>query len=371
MGDIITPEQTTRHESGLEFLQPSPHYRGLSSGFSQRCFGQLLDDPQFTTLGQMHDMADTLDSVTLRKVWYSNVKAEGDYLGREIEQIEDEGHRATVSSRSRKVYAYVSQDYTPVNDADAFNPLMEVAQERGLKPVGRFDGMGTGMTRGHVIFTNPEFKVRLLEDYDDDIMLGVRMSNSYDTSAAVSMDVFGVRMVCINYNLWGRMLGYIHQPHVNFNPEHLARGTKRFLEDVVKRSPVLSQVAQRAFEVPVVTVEIPDLLWAVDMPIRGIEKIASAPSVYNPEIETRGLNMWTLYNGVTAYLTWGREKGAHYLEATMDYAKAATELLNAEHDTLIEKGKAAREKYEERLERREAQKQTLKVVRYDGGTTDF
>lgn len=360
----MEPERTTRHESGLDFLQPSEHYRGLGTGFRHRCFGQLLSQPQFTTLDEMRGIANTLDSVTLGRVWYSGRTGQ--------EQIEDVSHRATVSNRSGKVYAYVSSDYTPVNDADAFKPLMDVARENGLKPIGRFDGIGSGCTRGHVIFTNPEFRVRLLEDYNDDIMLGVRMTNSYDTQASVQMDVFGIRMVCSNYNLWGRMLGFIRQPHVNFSHENLERMTKSFLNDVIERSPILSELAQKALETEVINVDVQDLLWAIDLPLGGIKSVSSAPQKYNPDIDRMGLNMWTLYNSVTAYLTWGRDKGAHYFETSMDYAGKATELLNVDMDILLKKGKEAREKYEEHRRNRDVkkEKQTVKVVRHGTDSSD-
>jgi hypothetical protein len=261
---------------------------------------------------------------------------------------EDKRRFATVSNSSDRVYAYVSKDYTPVNDLDAFSPLMDVAQENGLKPIGRFDGVGTGLTRGHVIFANPEFKVRLLEDYDDDIMLGVRM-------------------VCINYNLWGRTLGYIWQPHVNFDAENLQDAVKGFLNSIVKKSSILSVRAQRALETEVLTMEIPDLLWAIDLPIGGIGEISANPATYNPDIEGMGLNMWTLYNGVTAYLTWGRPKGAQYYETSMEYALAATQLLSSEHDALFGKGRETRERYSERMKNRDREKQTVRVVKYDSG----
>jgi len=362
----MTPEQATRHESGLEFLRPSEHFSNLGRRSGSRCFGQLLNYPQFTTLEQMRDMATRLDSVTLRRIYYSDTPMDRED-GRIPGLREDKRRFATVSNSSDRVYAYVSKDYTPVNDLDAFSPLMDVAQENGLKLIGRFDGVGTGLTRGHVIFANPEFRVRLLEDYDDDIMLGVRMTNSYDLSASVRMDVFGVRRVCINYNLWGRALGYIWEPHMFGAHENLQDKVREFLNSIVKKSSILSVQAQRALETEVLTMEIPDLLWAIDLPIGGIDGLSANPMAYNPDIEGMGLNMWTLDNGVTAYLTWGRPKGAQYYETSMEYALAATQLLSSEHDALLEKGREACERYRERMKNRDGEKQTVRVVKYDSG----
>ena len=113
--------------------------------------------------------------------------------------------------------------------------------------------------------------------------------------------------------------------------------------------------------------EIPDLLWAIDLPISGIDGLSANPATYNPDVKAMGLNMWTLYNGVTAYLTWGRPKGAQYYETSMEYALAATQLLSSEHDALLEKGREARERYRERMKNRDGEKQTVRVVKYDSG----
>lgn len=331
MQDII------RHESGLEF-EHSDQYRSIwAGGTGLNCFGQLLNSPQFTNVEGLKSLK--LDTVRMSKVYVQG--ADGSI-------VEEPSYSAVISAVSGKVYSVPSAKYTPVQDADMVKPFVNVAEERRLKTIGRFDGVGSGQTRGHIVLANPEFRVRVLNAYPDDIMLGVNMTNSYDTSAGVRMEVFGVRMVCSNYCLWGNLLGYVYQQHMNFDAEHMADRIGEFLNGIVDKTPVLSNIAEKALNTPVITAEVEDLLWAIRMPKRGIESLTRAPSEYCPEMKTLGLNAWTLYNASMAYLTWAKKDGARYIETTVDYATGALDLLTASHDRLIERGREIREKAEER-----------------------
>lgn len=325
-----------RHESGLEFEHPgSERYSNLmASGISLKCFGTLLDKPQFRTVDEMRAQLPKLDSVRLSGVW---VKDRDGKLG------EVKGHVAVISNMSSKVYCYASDKYMAVQDMEVAEPLVDVAEERGLKPIGRFDNIGTGRTAGHVVFANPEFRVRLLEKYDDDIMLGVRMVNSYDLSSGVRLDLFGIRMVCINYNLWGEVLGSVYQAHINFDPERLHNAISAFLNTAIDKSRVLSGIAERALNTPVLQKEIEDLTWAISLPKGAISELSTHPEHYCPEIRALGLNAWTLYNAVTAYLTWGKPEGSRHLNTVMEYSRNALDLLTVAHDTLLQRGAERRE----------------------------
>lgn len=348
--DKMSEEET--HESGLVF--EAPDYQDFVGLSGKTCFGNLLSKPQFTDVDSMRAMLPTLDFVTKTNV----------FVGETREQVTpDEAHLALISAKSGKVYTYCSPKYTPVQDEDFFKPMIEVAEKTNLKPIGRFDGVGTGMTHGHVVFANPEFKVRLLNDYKDDIMMGLKMTNSYDRMSSVNIEVFGVRTVCINYNLWGKLFASIFQKHVGIDRDALIDTIEDTLDEIVDKSPVLSARIQRARDVVVVQEQIPDLLWAIGMPARQIADVAMRPNYYCREIDALGLNMWTLYNAVTTYITWGKEKSGEQLNTTMRQTRDAVDLLTVAQTELLKLGEERRQKAEEIKEKRaEAKEARVRVV---------
>ena len=334
-----------QHESGLVFEAPS--YSDMNSLAGKRCFGNLLSRPQFTNLDGMKKLLPTLDYVAKTNVW----------VGEKLEQAtKDENHLALISVKSNKIYNYCSLKYTPVQDEDVFRPLVEAAELSNLTPIGRFDGIGTGMTHGHVVFANPEFKIRLLEDYDDYIMLGLKVTNSYDKMSSVNIEVFGVRTVCVNYNLWGDLFSSILQKHVGIDRESLIHTIETALDEMVKKSPVVSRQIQKARDDLVIEADVPDLLWAINLPKRSIDEIISRPSYYCREMDALGLNKWTLYNAVTAYITWGKQRSGDQLNTTIRQTKEAVDLLTMAQSDLIKKGR------EKRLEAEEKEKEKEKVV---------
>ena len=73
-------------------------------------------------------------------------------------------------------------------------------------------------------------------------------------------------------------------------------------------------------------------------------------------MDALGLNKWTLYNAVTAYITWGKQRSGDQLNTTIRQTKEAVDLLTMAQSDLIKKGR------EKRLEAEEKEKEKEKVV---------
>jgi len=344
-------EAVIEHESGLRFIEPSYTVARQSFG-KMHCWGTLLNSPQFTTVEQLDKRMNELDRVEERKVWV----ASGDGT---CPSDASEGFKAIVSKISGKTYSVVSQDYQPIDDIQVVKPLYDFSIERGLKPVGRFDAIGTGKTRGHVMLTNPDFTVQLLKQYDDPIMLGVIIRNSYNTETSYGAEVFGVRMVCINYNLWGSLLGKFAFRHFRM-VEQLLDAYEELIEGLLNKLPVFSDKLQGAVNQIVLETEVQDLLWGIKLPIRGVDELVSNITAFEPQVKEVGLNAWTLYNATTAWITH-REKSGRYLDATSQHARNAVDLLTVNHDEILKRGIESRIKYEERLKEAKAEKKLVKA----------
>lgn len=318
------------HASGLEFLGAKALDWAATGG--KTSFGALLNNPAFIDLEGLSRAIDDLDSVRFEDVFVQG-KLVPDY-------------RAIVSDRSDAVYSVVAGRYDYIQDVQVVRPFFEAAQARGLKPVGRIDGIGSGRTVGHVILANPEFRVQLLEGYDDDVLLGLRFWNSYGKETSFGGEVFGVRTVCVNYNLWGRLLGEFRNVHVGLD-EATQAAYERLIDRALDASKVLSGVVQTAVEIQVERTDVEDLLWSLNLGPRQVGQIDADLTALEPHT-AKDLNAWTLYNAVTAYATY-RENGGLYLEATERIARKANDLLSVAHEDLLKKGKARKVAHEEKL----------------------
>jgi hypothetical protein len=324
--------------SGLRFLPPRA---GAALQGNKTCWGQLLNAPQFTGQEQFEAQVAKLEGVIERPCGYQG--ADGVW-------VTEKDKKALVGTNG-KLYSFAGDHYVPVQDLDVASPFVKAVQERGLHPVGRIDGIGTGRTQGHIILADPGFTVRLLDDYPDDIMLGVRFQNSYTTDTSFGAEVFGIRTVCINYNLWGHLIGAFREVHRLTETDLMSR-YNRVIESALDAAPRLQGIVGKARNIPVAQVDVEDLLWGIRLPVTGIGAIVEDLPGFVPEVKQLGLNAYTLYNAVTCYVSY-RNTSARYLRATESYARRATELLTVSHDRLIGEGRVAKKAYEEAKAERE------------------
>lgn len=346
-------QNVIQHESGLRFIEPEYPF-ARNSGNDMSCWGARLNNPQFIDVEGLGKRMNELDSVEERSVY---IQGKNPHIGVEGSAI-DPKHKAIVSTKSGKLYSIVKKDWQPINDIEMVKPLYDLALERKLKPVGRFDEVGTGSTRGHVVLANPDFTVQLLKEHDDPIMLGVSIQNSYNTDFTCGAEIFGIRMVCSNYCLWGALLGKIRFSHKK-EIDGIVESYTELVENLLDGIPTLSDKVQAAMNVVIAESNVEDLLWGLSFPKRGIDEIAADVSAFEPMVKTVGLNAWTLYNASTAWLSY-RAKGSERLSSTTYYTRKATDLLTVGYDALLDRGIEAHKKYTEALEQQRKEAQLLK-----------
>jgi hypothetical protein len=332
--------------AGLRFIRGDIGSRtpGL---VGKRCFGQLLSDPEFTDLAGFARAMDGLDRVREEGVYRSifpNSPAQGTRL--------IPGQKALVSETTDKVFGVVSSKYAVVQDRAAFTPAYLAAKERGLTTVGRISGSGSGRTTGHVIIANPEYTVKLLDDTGEDVMLGVRLWNSYTGDMSFGGEVFGVRTVCVNYNLWGSLLGMFRLRHQDYAESVMDRYL-RLIDGALDASSVLRDVAHVASQERIDLKLVPDVLWGAGLGAAAVDAIMVAPGQWEytwaPVTSPKGPTAWQVYNAATAYVTY-RDGGADHLRSTEDLSRKLVAIIDGTGaDRLAAKGSKRREAYAEYL----------------------
>lgn len=329
------------HESGMKYR---PTYgTGMKSGL--KCFGQVLNKPTFVVPEGLRAEIAKLPDVELRRVFDGN-------------NAELEKFRAVTNTATNEVYAVLSDQYRVVQDREILTPFADMAEERGLNTVGRTHSQG-GKTRAYVTFTNPEYIVRLLDEQDDDIMIGVRLVNSHKGDRGWGFRFFGVRMVCCNFNTWGHMLGSMHVRHVS-SADAIRETYLKGIENALDKTPKLKNMAHVLSETFVKWDEAIDMAWGCNASPGVASQIGANIEVLVPEIKSKAKpTAYDIWNALTAGATWGQSFNPETLEHRAD---GAEKLWYANHDHLIQKGRERREKYEAILKAQQEKKsQEVKV----------
>ncbi len=351
-------------KAGLSFRPPAT--KDFSTLEGKTAFGMLLDNPQFEDLGGFASAMDGLDTADKREIYLAYRPVEPTGEGTDFVRAKD--MNAMISRKTGDVLSIVSDAYKPVQDREIVDPLFDVAQARGLKTVGTFPTWGgTRISRGYVVFANPEFTVRLLEDYPDDVMLGIKWWNAHTRESGFGAEVFGVRTICVNYCLWGHIVGRFSQIHMG-DVESVLASYEKLVDAALNASPILTDLVSRAISVEVEKKAIPDLLWGIQMPIKAIETISADVAGWVPEVKDLGLNAWTLYNATTAYLSYQPAGGTH-LTQTEYRSRQAIRLLEEDHDRLIVKGRDRRRRYEGALKEKKVEYARTKAVLAPSGAS--
>jgi hypothetical protein len=355
LGDIETVEKTgivslheVLHDSGLTFVDKwkmpivasgpggGMVYGTKRSGKPLRCFGALLDKPMYTDAESLRSaMLKDADSVTPHAVYRT---------GPSGEMKEMDGWKVLVSDKTHKEYSIVSDQYYAIQDKDIFLPIIEIAEQTGLKVIGSMYGVGTGVTTAYFTFADPKYKVPLLYEHDDYMMAGITVRNSYGMDKSAYVEANGIRMICTNYCLWGDELGRYSYKHFEVNADKIQRMTQDLCEEIIDKSPKLRDFVAGAASIPVQHAQIKDLGWALDIPMAVAYEVYQRPSMFEQTIKTQGLTKWTVYNAFSAALTHKDNRILNLVKVD-ESIKKCKRLLYEDVDKLCKEGFEKREAF--------------------------
>lgn len=356
LGDIegevksgIVSMHEVMHDSGLTFIDKwkmpivsagpaggMVYTTTKRSGKPLKCFGALLDRPMYTDAASLRKaMTSDVDSVTPHGVY----RMMPDGTSKEME-----GWKVLVSDRTHKEYSIVSDQYYAIQDKDIFLPIIEIAEQTGLKVIGSMYGVGTGVTTAYFTFADPKYKVPLLYEHDDYMMAGITVRNSYGMDKSAYVEANGIRMVCTNYCLWGDELGRYAYKHFEVNADKIQRMTQDLCEDIIDKSPKLTDFIQGAATQPVQHAQIKDLVWALDIPNPVGYEVYQRPSMFEHTIKTAGLTKYTVFQALTAAVTHKDNRILNLVKVD-EAVKKCKRLLYEDVDKLCAEGHMKREAF--------------------------
>lgn len=313
----------TLESLGLKVIEKASYDFSATSG--KKCYGQLLENPDFTDLKGFEEAAKR---APLAK-----------FLEPKMDGVDFGGRRFIVTGG--KFVADVSPRYTLIQHGEILMNAREAAKSIGLKPVGqlRFDG---GRMHGHMLFVGAEQQVQILKDTGEDIAVGARFTNSIDGSRSISVESFGVRTICCNYNLWGYDIAGMTTTHADSTaPEQMEKAFRLMIE----QSRKLPSVINKAKEEMVRVEDVPLLLHGIRFPQAYVSRkkdrnlgTLEGLRAWEPSIKANAkeVSRWEVYNATTALLTHGMDIKA---DAVEHHAKLSVPLLVRSMDSLMALGR--------------------------------
>lgn len=310
--------------------------RAHELGVTLECFGQYIRDEriQFGATGdQLKDLAG------LRKrAEVLNVHEVGTIVAQRGDLQTSMSSRQSIWRVASEgaildqpvAIADVSERYTLFDHRDMIEKIADAVQERGVNFRGEIHERGNQM-HGTIIFEDPKFDVPLLTLFKDHVKIILKFQNSVDGSLRFGGSLGGIRMICINWNLWGEILGEVFGRHTGKVEQKFSSMLDVGLDRAHKLLPVIGDKAWEDDLDPTKTYEI---MLGAHTPPSYIPLIVNQLPQLEPLIAEDMFNRYTLYNAVTAFVTRSNVE-----ESRGDWLlKSATRYLTKTQDQLVKEG---------------------------------
>lgn len=204
-------------------------------------------------------------------------------------------NKGVINLRTGTLAAVTGMEYSVLQHGDALGVAMNTIHGLGIDALYAIENDGN-VARMEVLFPG----ISVQDDTQDGVMMGVRLSNSYDKSTSFRGEFFGFRQWCANGCYSKRILGEINinARHVGENFSSLEKDVLKFVRHVIESPKVVQSVITQAIEAKVEFLDqqqVYDTIYTQLGNMKQAEKIAA-------EIPLK-TNRWTVYNAFTRYLT--------------------------------------------------------------------
>jgi hypothetical protein len=313
-----------------------------------------LQDVTFTSPAELR--AQTPEQV----YWVNPVIPHRSGSGGMIYGQPDKKYRAIVGSQTLKAYSIMSDRYEPVQHADVLEAMALASIETGINIFGSVSDVD-GRMHAHAWFADPSYRVQLLKEETDPFMLGVRVYNSHTGVSGFGAEIFGIRMICTNYNAWGASMGKIGWNH-RVKGEDIIRGFADVVERCIDNVPVLADRMSAMADADITIDEAAALLWGISLSPSQVDAVIGNRRALNPEIKGDGkISIYDIYNASTAYNSY-RSAGGNMIDGSVDLSHDIEKLMVKDTDDLLALGLKRKEKYDD------AQKKKAPVLRINDRT---
>jgi len=247
---------------------------------------------------------------------------------------ESKEHKGILNISRNSLSSVMSKRYQLVNHTEVILPLVDI-----LKGLNMIDVSGYTYNDGRKAYCMIWFedsKTQVEVQKGDIIKLGLLISNSVDGSRALTSEVFGLRLVCLNGMTTKNLIDTFRKVHIGRRlSEDIGEISGKFYADTIIKitqyNDRLKDIVERAVAENIKSELYEMLLNGVDLPQKHIEKLLERLKEFD------SMNKWNLYNHITNYLTFLKTKIG--FERRLSLMKCANQILVADSQNLIESGR--------------------------------
>ena len=272
-------------------------------------------------------------------------------------------YRAIVGDKTKHVYSVMSNRYNPVQHSTILEAMAQASEDMGVNVFGSVSDID-GKLHAHGFFVSPELDLSKYANrvmHNDPFMLGVRVFNSHDGQTGFGAEIFGIRMLCFNYNAFGYSLGKVGWKHRVENDD-IVSNFAGVINNVADEVPMLANYIARMDSNVITIDEATALLYGISLTPLQAETITDKITLLNPETrDKKKITVYDLYNSATAYISH-RSAGGNMIDGTIDLSHKIEKIMYKDTDELLTLGFKRKEKEDERVRQLEVNKNTTKVV---------
>lgn len=304
-----------------------------------RSYGQMLNEPQFTTLRGLREKIEEEPLAEERSI---KVEDEGLFGKRTWFQPED--MKAIVTEGTEDVHAVVSDQYELVQHKEAMQPVFDALADLGIPIEGsvyhyanRDDTLDHSQLNVAIRFQDDDYH---FEGQGYRMGIGILVKNSYDASASLGVETHGINNVCSNGNFWGKALGEVSAKHLGEGPEEAMEEIEDFILGLASKIDELQHFFVDAVETRIEPQDCKPMLTAIGLPETHVDKIlrglVSERFLTEEQLDRPHQRcVQDLIDGMTYFYTHEYDRS---LRAAERHMRKAVRLLRDDETVLIEEG---------------------------------
>lgn len=255
---------------------------------------------RLTSLDQIVDVAPTLDRASKHEVYYPDGTASKFMI------IKNDSIETVIDEKTGKVkvsneVCAVSKKYSILQHADAINHIVSGIQAANITGAGCFRDYGNVFS-AELYMDNFSIKDPAK---DDQINVGLRFVNSFNTSVGFVGELFGWRQTCSNGMAMAKMIP--NAPRMSF--KHLGDVSKRIadsIKDLVQRTATMEgAILEVINEATGRIVRFESYEQQKQFFVRYVGSEKQAETLIALEGFELEMDQWTLYNGLTHLASHG------------------------------------------------------------------
>jgi Domain of unknown function (DUF932). len=248
-----------------------------------------------------------------------------------------EKYKAIVGDQTEKVYSVMSQKYKAVQHGDILTAIANTSTDTGINVFGSVID-NNGIMNTHATFADPDYHINVLEEQDDNVMMGIRIYNSHTGQTGFGAEIFGIRMVCCNYNAYGDVLGKIHWKHYT-ETEQVTKSFNDLIKSYMSNVPVLQKKIETMKSEELTIDEATAALYGISLVQSNVDAIIMNLTALNPEIQNEDkISTYELYNAGTAFISH-KTAGDNTVNSNIVSSKNLSKLMIHKIDETINKGR--------------------------------